>query len=634
MKRLLILISLFVFYNCSAQVSIQKSEEKTLIDGREFYLHKVNEGETLFSISKAYEASLEDIYNANPGLEANLFIGEVIRIPVPSEIDKVKYIVHNVESGETLFSLFRKYNVSKEEFYEHNQGMNENSTIRIGQQLLFLRKELPESGKDFIQRDTSRFHYHEIKRGETLFSLSRKYNIDKEKILLANPGIDETNISIGQIVLIPRIDDIPYSERQHIIDSLARINFDPYYRPGSHIGEIIDTNDCDTLLSEIRKPEINIALLLPFEVSKNISNLSSQSRSRTEQRLTNISADMVNFFMGTLLAIDKHKDTDIKINYKIYDIGRTNNVIRELIDNGSLDNMDFIIGPAFRSQAGFLAENYNNNECFIILPFTGDINIAEENPNIIMARTSTLFERLALVDYAKNNPDNNYIVLHDNRDENKELASIYSKNLNYAINNESLVKTLLFDDNKINGLSTAINKEKTNVIIVLFTGEYELFRIFTELFPLKDYHICVIGDKTIIDYETIDPKFYLDNNFTYFSSFNVNYKTQQTIDFISSYRREFLSEPTDLSFLGYDIIDYFIPALAYYGDYFADCINNKKAHKGLSGELLFSKHKDLNQNSMSNSCLYVYQINDSYGFNLIYPRIVDSSIEIVDEDRE
>ncbi len=633
MKRFLILISLslVVFYNCSAQVSIQKSGEKTIIDGREFYLHKVKEGETLFSISKAYEVKLEDIYNANPGLEANLFIGEVIRIPVPVEIDKDIYIVHIVESGETLYSLFRKYNVNRDEFYEHNPGMEDASSISIGQKLLFPRKEIIE---DLTQRDTTRFHYHEIKRGETLFSLSRKYNIDKEKILLANPDLDKTSISIGQIVLIPRLDDIPISDRQQIIDSLARINFDPSYTPFTDtvISEIITIDDCDTLLSKIRKHEINIALLLPFETGTNISNLSSQARSRTEQRISNISEDMVNFFLGTLIAIDKHESKDIKINYSIYDIGRTNSVIQSLLDNGTLDNKDFIIGPAFRSQANYLAENFDNKNCYIILPFTGDNQIAETHSNIIMARTSSLFERLSLVEYANTNHGKNYIILHENNEASKETALQYKNDMSIASVGKNSVTSLLFDGSSINGLSAALAKEKDNVIIVLFTGEYKLFRIFTELFPLKDYQISVVGDRAIVDYETIDPIFYLDNNFTYFSSFYIDYRNQKTKEFIVKYRREFLSEPTEFSFLGYDIIDYLVPAMAYYGDYFPVCIAGNNGRDGLSGELNFSKHSSFNYNSFSNSSLYLYQINSSYGFNLIFPQREIFTNEETNED--
>lgn len=145
---ILILQSLTI--NClKAQVPVEKSTEKVIIRGATYYIHTVTKGQTAFSIARAYSVSVEVLHNENPDAIYGIKEGQVLKVPVVVEQPVV--------------------------------------TV-----------ERP--------RDTERFVYHIMLAGETIYSLSRKYDVSQAMILEANPGMDPSDIPIGAELAIPKKD--------------------------------------------------------------------------------------------------------------------------------------------------------------------------------------------------------------------------------------------------------------------------------------------------------------------------------------------------------------------------------------------------------------------------------------------
>ena len=76
----ILFLFLFVYVGATAQQFNEKQVQ--LIDGKTYYLHKVEKGNTLYSLSKMYSIKTKDLLNENPQLEEGLKIGQVIRIPI------------------------------------------------------------------------------------------------------------------------------------------------------------------------------------------------------------------------------------------------------------------------------------------------------------------------------------------------------------------------------------------------------------------------------------------------------------------------------------------------------------------------------------------------------------------------
>ena len=59
----------------------KKSNNKVIIEGKIYYIHIVKPGQTLFSISRAYEVTEKTIAIENPGVYSGLQVGQVLKIP-------------------------------------------------------------------------------------------------------------------------------------------------------------------------------------------------------------------------------------------------------------------------------------------------------------------------------------------------------------------------------------------------------------------------------------------------------------------------------------------------------------------------------------------------------------------------
>ncbi|MEX2590375.1 MAG: LysM peptidoglycan-binding domain-containing protein, partial [Chitinophagales bacterium] len=122
MQQFLIISCLFFFF--LAPLKAQESENKIVIENNEYTLHKVKPGETLFSISKKYGLSVEELKKANRLSESSsIDFDRILIIPLFAALEKEEqqemqetstaFFTHKVEQGETLYSIARAYeNVS------------------------------------------------------------------------------------------------------------------------------------------------------------------------------------------------------------------------------------------------------------------------------------------------------------------------------------------------------------------------------------------------------------------------------------------------------------------------------------------------------------------------------------------
>ncbi|WMJ72942.1 LysM peptidoglycan-binding domain-containing protein [Cytophagaceae bacterium ABcell3] len=107
------------------------------------------------------------------------------------------YIIHKVEPKETLFALSRRYNVSVDEIKKENPEVA--SGLQIGQLVSIpagTYKETPPPSK-------AKSKTHEVKPKETLYAISRKYGVSVDDIKKANPGVEVTDLKIGQVINVP-----------------------------------------------------------------------------------------------------------------------------------------------------------------------------------------------------------------------------------------------------------------------------------------------------------------------------------------------------------------------------------------------------------------------------------------------
>ncbi len=117
-------------------IPIKKTDENN--SSIKFQNHFVEKGQTIFSICEKYYLSADDLIGYNTFLNDGLKAGQTLRIPIypASELqDNQYYILHKVEKGQTIYSLCKKYKVSEQELIIKNpflkNGLKTGQTIRI-----------------------------------------------------------------------------------------------------------------------------------------------------------------------------------------------------------------------------------------------------------------------------------------------------------------------------------------------------------------------------------------------------------------------------------------------------------------------------------------------------------------------
>lgn len=184
-------------------------------------------------------------------------------------INNIVYILHKVEPGQTLYSLVNKYECTVAEVSNVNPSLKTEVGIKAGQVLKFpmikngkhvsasaywaMRKKAWASKnasatktKTSVKEKVSKGPYHDIKAGETIFSISRLYDLDISYLVEAN-NISDNKIKVGEKLLIDK------NEIEKIVADLEKktepvLELAPVGRKVSEAGiaEVINTSNRTT----------------------------------------------------------------------------------------------------------------------------------------------------------------------------------------------------------------------------------------------------------------------------------------------------------------------------------------------------------------------------------------------------
>lgn len=151
--------------------------------------YTVKKGDTLYSISKNQNIPIDTIIKLNNLTSSNLEIGQQLKLKSDSNnsSNKNQYMV---QRGDTLYSLALKYNTTVDKLRKLN-NLNTN-TLTIGQILV-----LP------IETDIDEYDIYVVKKGDSLWSISRKFNIDINDLIELN-NLKDLILQVNQSILVPK----------------------------------------------------------------------------------------------------------------------------------------------------------------------------------------------------------------------------------------------------------------------------------------------------------------------------------------------------------------------------------------------------------------------------------------------
>lgn len=106
------------------------------------------------------------------------------------------YKIYIVEPGETIESIARDLNISLDVLYEIN-GFNTNRILEVGDQII-------------VPSVNTNYTYYVVKRGDTPYSISKKFNIKVDELLTINGLEKEDYIYPNQELMIPNVSNKYY----------------------------------------------------------------------------------------------------------------------------------------------------------------------------------------------------------------------------------------------------------------------------------------------------------------------------------------------------------------------------------------------------------------------------------------
>jgi LysM repeat protein len=197
MIKLLIIASISFF---GPQVR-QDSVRTEIISGKTFVIHKVTPGETLYGISKRYGVSVDQILEHNPTADAGLEIDQMLKVPYVSrpKPKPSEGTIHKVAEKETLYSISRLYGISIEEIKLWN-SLPDNS-LTLGQELVIKKKNAVQTPVSVpVETKTART-LHTVAPKETLYSIARQYGISPAQLKAWN-SLQTDELKIGQSLMV------------------------------------------------------------------------------------------------------------------------------------------------------------------------------------------------------------------------------------------------------------------------------------------------------------------------------------------------------------------------------------------------------------------------------------------------
>ncbi len=173
------------------------------------FKHKVASNETITEIAKKYNVSEKEIIKLNPGSENGLQENTTLIIPNPqsisyllkkNDVSSVSYTKHEVQPKETLYSISKQHNISVEDLQLANQTVLTEG-LKIGQTLNIPDKKIVVAAakKEVLLEG----NLHEVKPKETLFSIARMYNVSVKDLDELNADVLKEGLKIGQRIAIP-----------------------------------------------------------------------------------------------------------------------------------------------------------------------------------------------------------------------------------------------------------------------------------------------------------------------------------------------------------------------------------------------------------------------------------------------
>ena len=508
-----------------------------------FIVHKVKKKETLYSLSKIYNISIETIKEYNP-LINKIGLKRKMKLQIPFFKNKptiedepllVNYKSHVVKPKETKWRLAYEYGLKISELEKINPEIV--TGLKIGQQIL-----LP-SGKDtVINNFQNELNYYQVKSNENLSLISQKIGISTDSIIAYNPIL---------------INSLPEEETILKIPSQFNGNFD--VKDGL-LYERISLKD-----SFFSNNYLQLVCFLPFKMREiEFDSIEKTNTKLSRRNLHTISSD---FYFGMEMAKEYCDSLGIKTKIKVIDTQNDLSVINEKISLVNWNGINAIIGPLIPKNFNFISKNSQISGIPIISPLStkeigGGVNVFQS-----VGRLKRL--RKVMISYIKNEIDSTQNVLIITDSINFKIADEFKKLFSKAHFVESekggFVIPELIDSLLVDSLKNQVIFESQNLGLAANVTSLLNSQVGKE----REVQLFSSLRTSIYDNVNISRKHLGNIKFTYLND-NFPRETTERQEFKNKFLKKYGNYPSKESYRAFDVVLDVILRLAYQNKIYSD----------------------------------------------------------------
>ncbi len=540
---------------------------------KRYVSYKVQKGETMRDIANRLDIKTKDLLRLNPDVGRRPIANTVIVIPNPeikkgisssplpsSETTDVvitdtenttsapleetiedatndvfqqtvyEYKNHTVKTGETVYRITKQYDVSKDELIKWNPDYPgiKNNDLSIGQVLKVKSTEkiITINREDVLKK----FLTHSVKSKETVYSLTRFYNISKEDLVRLNPeypNITNNELSIDQLLKIKPIEEVNPNENY------------TFYK--------------DSIQENI---SINLSVLLPFK-SKEYDSVSAKNIFNKKRNKSAKSADLANmvtdFYMGLEIAVDSIKKQGVFVNVTVFDTGNRGNNISSILAEDKLENTDVVIGPFYSDKAEIIAKRINVP---VVFPHFSNKQQSFSASKLIKSTPEKNNYTDYLISYLKDayNGEEIFIVGDGEKDSNYKIGRIVSllkthdsiKKIHILKPEDGYIKRDLFTKKMV--------AKKHNWVIVTSDDNVAIADVLNSMIGLPDdMTVQVFAVEKNKAYDKIENNKLASVDFTYVSNTFADDSSADVKIFNKKYFQKNNTVPSNYAIKGFDV---------------------------------------------------------------------------------
>lgn len=452
---------------------------------------------------------------------------------------------HEVQAGETLYSLARANGVTVEDIQKANPSMD---ILKTGMVIIIpAPKPKPADTAGTQQKKPNCRTTYFVEKKETVYSICRKFGLDMDEFLAANPHITKEKVKKGEEVCIPFTKAEIEAKKMEI-------------EKKEQEQEKIEAEKVHRVKS------VKVGVVLPF-------GLQSEKLGAEAQR-------MVEMYEGFLLAVDSLKKDGVNVDIYTFEEKDTYGYVDSLTRNNSIfPYLNIIFGPFHANHITQLSDYATKHDIQLVVPCSSRYGLANNNPNLFQVNTSENYIYDKVYDaFVSQYAGSNIIFVGMNETERTEFLNGLKGKLT-----EKGKGFTNIDFADIDNIGSSLSADQQNVLVPTSNSQNAFEMLCLKLNSMERNKKITTDNITMFGYpqwQTFSTKNQANLNkyrVSYFATFFSNPTGWRTTAFQNKFKsyfhRDLIKSHPKYALLGFDSGYYFIKGMWEYGDKFQRNLN-------------------------------------------------------------